>query len=150
MQIEGREIRVSKFGNIGSSSGDNTPLECLEGTRNQGEDGDSDADDRQERKEARLVRNLINKVAKSPPNKNAPYTTPVPDSLVGRSGEEFGHRNLWVNWKQDVVLPREVGWREEFANAEADEGDPIDIKDDDHIWSYFATPTGNLPRGMIR
>ena len=69
VQIDGRDIVICNFCNIGCSSGSNKPPVRLGGTCHQAEDGDSDADEWQERRESTRVRNLTSKVVKSPPDK---------------------------------------------------------------------------------
>ena len=167
--IEGRSTRVHKFGSSGGIRG--TPPRCHERIVARGDvEGDSEADDRQERKGAQKVRNLIKNVANSPPNKNLPLTQLVPESIGGRSKEEDAEldRSLWVNWDGRSVPGHQISCEDEVLNAQADEGDEIDVDEDvrscraprgsvtaalqeEPNWDYLVAPTdGKLPRDVTR
>ena len=153
VQVEGRNTKVNKFGNNGGNCGIFPQRHGRTVAR--GDDGDSDADDWQEREGAKKVRNLIKKVAQSFPSTSIPLTQPVPESPGGWSrvgdNDAVPDHSLWVNWKQEFVPAHQISWRDEITNAQPDEGSIVEVvKQEGHLWSYLATFTRKLPRDMTR
>lgn len=99
VQVEGRQVGTSKFGNHGGSGALRAPhgSGAFGAPHGGGRVDDSDVDDWFCRRQAKLVKQRIAKharkrtagAANSPPNKNAPLTAPVPDSPGGWSKDGF-------------------------------------------------------------
>lgn len=125
VEIASRETKVTKFGNRG---GDGDGDRCHKNTGDQ-RVGDSDADDWQDRREAKDVRSKIAKIARNPHFNNNAEFIPVPVSPEKIQEEHLDifddHSNsLLVNWKEELVTPSETYWRDEILNAKPMEGKP--------------------------